>query len=618
MIAPQPAASSRAPRGGQENSRAAPRLPERTNHQTSVQRWLQQHCESSAQVAGGLIVVAGSGSAPAHSVAEWPASGDMTPPLAAAAQAAVDRSRAVLVAPTVAWPESKHNRVISLPLRVGDRTLGAVALAVQADDGPAVDALFKDLELASANVGQTLDSPASDTGSDAAAQVLRLQDLLLRHERLADGALSLLTELAPLLGCERVSLGVAEATDVELVAISNSAEFKGEQDLLRLLAAAMQEAMDQGAQVLLPAAPTSPARIVLAHTELHARSGLVTASVPLVHAGRAVGALLAEWRAAAPPHDASLALLGSVAGMLGPLVALSRRAERAWPARSADLLRAARARMTRRHDPLPKLLALGLLATVLAAGWWPVTWNVGAPARIEGAVQRVVAAPMDGYLHRSLVRPGDTVHAGDVLVELADQDLLLEQRRWEGALAQHENGFAAALARSDRALFVITQGKAGEARAQLELVRQQLARTKLLAPIDGVVIKGDLGQSLGAPVRRGDVLLTLAPAERFRLIVDVDERDIASIRAGQTGQLALSSLPVDTLGFVVERVTPVATVRDGRNAFAVEARLTHATPLLRPGLEGVAKIAAGERSVAWICGHRALDWLRLAVWSWSP
>jgi multidrug resistance efflux pump len=225
---------------------------------------------------------------------------------------------------------------------------------------------------------------------------------------------------------------------------------------------------------------------------------------------------------------------------------------------------------------------------------------------------------MDGFLHKSHVRPGDTVRAGDLVVELADQDLVLEQRKWEGALNQHENGFAAALARADRAQFVISQGKASEARAQLELVRQQLARTRLLAPIDGVVIKGDLSQALGAPVQRGDALLTLAPAERYRLIVDVDERDIASVAVGQTGQLALASLPVDTLGFVVERVTPVATVRDGRNAFEVEARLLAAAPLLRPGLQGVAKIDAGERSAAWIWGHRALDWLRLALWSWGP
>jgi hypothetical protein len=119
-------------------------------------------------------------------------------------------------------------------------------------------------------------------------------------------------------------------------------------------------------------------------------------------------------------------------------------------------------------------------------------------------------------------------------------------------------------------------------------------------------------------VQRGDALLTLAPSERYRLIIDVDERDIASIKTGQTGQLALASLPADPLRFVVERVTPVATVRDGRNAFEVEARLQAAAPLLRPGLQGVAKIDAGERSAAWIWGHRAADWLRLALWSWSP
>jgi len=149
-------------------------------------------------------------------------------------------------------------------------------------------------------------------------------------------------------------------------------------------------------------------------------------------------------------------------------------------------------------------------------------------------------------------------------------------------------------------------------------VRQQLSRTRLVAPIDGVVIKGDLSQTLGAPVQRGDALLTLAPREQYRLIVEVDERDIADIRPGQTGQLALSSLPSDTLALVVERVTPVSSVRDGRNVFDVEARLTSAAPELRPGLQGIAKIDAGEQSLAWIWTHRFTDWLRLAWWSWAP
>jgi biotin carboxyl carrier protein len=597
-------------------------------HQASVQRWLQHHCESSGHVSGGLVIAAGAGQAQAQAVAEWPAGGDMTPPLAAAAQAALSRARPVMVAPTVVLPPSTHNRVISLPLRCGERTLGAVALAVRADDVKAMDALFKELQLASADVGDSLDAaPAwADTASEAPA-VLQLQDTLLRQPTLAEGALALASELVPLLGCDRVVFGVmpnagaGTGTDtgaVQIVAVSNSADFKLEQELLRLMAAAMQEAADQGARVAYPAAATGPARIVLAHADLHARSGQAIASVPLVQGGRAVGALLAEWRSAAAPEEAALALLDSVAAAIGPLVALRQQAERSGLRRSADAFKAGWRQLARPANPAPKLLALALVAGAAAALWLPVDYRIGAPARIEGAVQRVLAAPMDGFLHKSLVRPGDSVRAGDVLAEMADQDLLLEQRKWEAALAQHENAFAAALANADRAQFVIAQGKAGEARAQLELVRQQLARTKLVAPIDGVVIKGDLSQALGAPVQRGDTLLTLAPADRFRLIVDVDERDVASIKPGQRGELALAALPAETLGFVVERLTPVAAVRDGRNTFEVEAHLLAAAPLLRPGLQGVAKIEAGQQPALWIWGHRAWNGLRLALWSWGP
>lgn len=583
-----------------------------------LQRWLHDHCESSAWVVGGLVILCGAGEGAAQPVAEWPTDGAMTPPLLAAAQASTQRARPVIVAPSVALPGAQHNRVIAVPLRSGDRTLGAVALAVHAADGSGVEALFKQLTQACTDIGDSLRAPAPVEPGVDAGLVLQLQDTLLRHATLAAGALALVTDLAPMLGCDRVSLGVADAGNVEVIAVSNSAEFKREHELLRLMAAAMQEAVDQGARVRYPAAASDPARIVLAHADLHARGGNALASVALIKERRAVGALLAEWRGTTPPSAAQLALLDSLACVLGPLVALSQRAERSWKVRALDVVRAGWSRMTRRNDPLPKLLALALVVALVGATWLPADYRVGAPARIEGAVQRVIAAPIDGFLHKSHVRPGDTVHAGALLLELADQDLLLEQRKWEAALAQHENGFAAALARADRAQFIISQGKASEARAQLDLVRQQLARTRLVAPIDGVVIKGDLSQALGAPVQRGDALLTLAPAERYRLIVDVDERDIAHVKPGQTGHLALASLPADELRFVVERVTPVALVRDGRNAFEVEARLLAAAPLLRPGLQGIAKIDAGERSLAWIWGHRAADWMRMAWWSWGP
>jgi len=100
------------------------------------------------------------------------------------------------------------------------------------------------------------------------------------------------------------------------------------------------------------------------------------------------------------------------------------------------------------------------------------------------------------------------------------------------------------------------------------------------------------------------------------VILEVDERDIADVKLGKAGSLALSALPGDTFPLEVNRITPVATSGQGRNYFEVEAQMKAKAGELRPGLLGVGKVEAGERSLLWIWTHRVADWLRLTVWSW--
>jgi hypothetical protein len=110
------------------------------------------------------------------------------------------------------------------------------------------------------------------------------------------------------------------------------------------------------------------------------------------------------------------------------------------------------------------------------------------------------------------------------------------------------------------------------------------------------------------------VLLTVAPADQFRLIVEVDERDVAAVQPGQKGHVALGALD-RSLAFRVRTVTPVAVARDGRNFFEVIGELEGSAPMLRPGLQGVAKIDAGSHTLGWVWTHRLTDWLRLSLWS---
>ncbi len=130
------------------------------------------------------------------------------------------------------------------------------------------------------------------------------------------------------------------------------------------------------------------------------------------------------------------------------------------------------------------------------------------------------------------------------------------------------------------------------------MIDEQLSRGRITAPFDAVVIQGDLSQQIGAPVRQGDALLTLATSGHHRVIVEVDEVDIARVQPGQHGQLSLSSLPWDRDEIIVERIAPLAKAVDGRNVFEVEARLDAPRADLRPGLLGRADVVAGRIAAA--------------------
>ncbi|MEP6791790.1 MAG: HlyD family efflux transporter periplasmic adaptor subunit, partial [Ramlibacter sp.] len=360
-----------------------------------------------------------------------------------------------------------------------------------------------------------------------------------------------------------------------------------------------------------PQAAAAVPMVTLSHQLLAGATGGAVCTVPAKGNDGVVGAITLERSPNAFSAD-EIALCEDVASFAGPVLELKQQAELAWWRRAGRGMRQA---LSARGNAGFKLAAGVTAIALIAAVTVPLDYRVSAPARLEGSVQRVIVAAADGFLQQANVRAGDTVREGQVLAELASQDLLLERRRRESEFNQHENAYRAAQARNDRAQMVISQSKAGEAQAMLSLADSQIERARIQAPFDGVVIKGDLSQTLGAPVQRGEVLLTIAPNNSFRLIVEVDESDIGAIRPGQGGELALAAVPERALRFTTRRIVPVATSAEARNYFEVEAALEPRGASLRPGLSGIARINAGERTLWWMLTHRLFNWLRLSFWS---
>ena len=257
-----------------------------------------------------------------------------------------------------------------------------------------------------------------------------------------------------------------------------------------------------------------------------------------------------------------------------------------------------------------------VLVVLAAALWMPLPHSLGADARIEGEIQRAMVAPADGYIQKAFVRPGDVVREGQLLVELADRELQLERRRLRSELAQHDNAFSAALALAERGQFVVERARADEARARIALIDHQLERGLIRAPMAAVVLTGDLDQSQGAPVERGEVLLVLAPRARYRLMIEVDARDVRQLAPGASGQVALAALPGTPVDFRVTRIMPVTTEHNGRHYVEAEARLDAPPDLLQPGMRGYARIDAGRAPLATQLSARVRQWLRLKTWAW--
>ena len=133
-----------------------------------------------------------------------------------------------------------------------------------------------------------------------------------------------------------------------------------------------------------------------------------------------------------------------------------------------------------------------------------------------------------------------------------------------------------------------------------------------------MVVSGDLSQLLGTPVEKGKVLFEVAPLDAYRVILKVDERDVAALAVGQLGELAVSGMPDSRLPFKVKQITPVSTAEEGQNFFRVEAQMTSASEALRPGMQGVGKVEIGKRKIIWIWTHRLVEWVKVSVWKWMP
>jgi len=322
------------------------------------------------------------------------------------------------------------------------------------------------------------------------------------------------------------------------------------------------------------------------------------------------------------------------------------------------------AKSTRRAFPL-------LVALVLLGAWlfWRQLQGPQLPAyRVEARplVQRVVASgevdsqslaqvgsEITGVIAARHVREGDAVKAGDLLLELRDDEQRARLLEAEASLqqlidstrpqaqatlreAQHnleqasrelqrrETLFERKILASepleqarraeltarvirDRARFAAAAVAAGGSeeqvlRQRLEAARATLAKTRIHAQVDGIVQTRDVEP--GDLVQPGRTLLAIARSGSSEILLPLDEKNLAPIELGQAAKIIADAYPDRVLTARVSFIAP--SVDTARGTIDVHLDLQEPTDLLRQGMTVSVNIETDRREQALVLPNDAL------------
>lgn len=473
------------------------------------------------------------------------------------------------------------------------------------------------------------------TIADQHQQILQYAGAVAMAEGFHSASTALCNELATRTGATRVALGWVRGVKIKVKALSHTEKFDKKQELIVNLEKAMEECLDQEEPVCYdPSGKRSTANVNRMARELsRSQGGNVVLSVPLRRRDRIVGVLTVEWAAEQRADEQDESGVAVAADLLAPQLADRFDNDRFIITKIGLSLRnLAKRAIGPKHTGVKMLVAFGLALAIFVCMYRPM-YRARAAVVLQAQEIRAICAPFDGILEEVHFRPGQAVAQGTVIARLRTTDL---EVKLAAAVAQAQSkAVAADKARQEGkpAEQRIAEAERDEALRQADLLRYYIDQASLRAPVTGVLMKGDLFDRRGMPVRQGEPLFEMGrsdPSNPARLAVEAElqiaDRDVQRVTEAMQrrrqnadpdmfdGYLAATSYPGEDFRFTIDRLVPMSEAKEGDNIFKAYAAIRDPAPWMQPGLTGEARIDIERRSLLWIWTHRLVDWVRLKLW----
>jgi len=262
----------------------------------------------------------------------------------------------------------------------------------------------------------------------------------------------------------------------------------------------------------------------------------------------------------------------------------------------------------------PRRRVLAVLALALLVLLVPVRQSVLAPAEVVPRGGWVVAAPLDGVVAEFLVKPNQTVAAGDLLVRFEATTLKAQADVAARALGVAEAELKASTQRAfsdadSSARLDLLAARVEQKRAELAYARQLLARSEIRAERGGIAVFADAERWTGKPVQTGERLMQLADPAQAELRLELPVGDAIALQPGAEVALFLDSDPLHRHLAQLERAAYEAQASAaGQLAYRLDAAFVEGPP--RIGLRGTAKLYGERAPLAYYLLRRPLAAVR--------
>ncbi|MEN8145816.1 MAG: GAF domain-containing protein [Gemmatimonadota bacterium] len=237
-------------------------------------------------------------------------------------------------------------------------------------------------------------------------------------------------------------------------------------------------------------------------------------------------------------------------------------------------------------------------------------------AELLPAGRMPLRATVGGLVTQVLVGEGDQLSQGQVLAVLRDDALSISLGEARADHATAVRTAASARARGDESSTRVAEITADELAGRVDLLTDQLERTRLRAPVAGVVLTMRPWERVGEWLDAGETFVLVGRTDELELEARVPQRHIDRVRVGQRVRLKVEARPEHTFVAEVTEIAPQAEAGDGLNepTFVVRARIDNSRQLLRPGMQARAKIIGDRRPLGWIIIRPLVEWIQIRFW----